>query len=204
LLDRLGERYADVLAEQRRLLRGIVREHGGFEIDSRADEFFGAFPEVADPVSAALKIQRRLRDHAWPHGAIVRVRIGLHQGQPQMTDEGYVGARRTSRDPDWFGGSRRADPCVGGDASAHRTASALGCGAAPTRSIRIEGPAGLRVDLATHRTRSTESVSATPPRETCSCQRVNVARGRRSMRCSSHDNRWTNEPSWAGCGDRLP
>jgi len=38
-----------------------------------------------------LKIQRRLRDHAWPDGAIVRVRIGLHHGQPQMTDEGYVG-----------------------------------------------------------------------------------------------------------------
>jgi class 3 adenylate cyclase len=91
LLDRLGERYADVLAEQRRLLRAIVREHGGFEIDSRADEFFGAFPESADPVGAALKIQRRLRDHAWPDGTTVRVRIGLHHGRPQMTDEGYVG-----------------------------------------------------------------------------------------------------------------
>jgi class 3 adenylate cyclase len=91
LLDRLGERYADVLAEERRLLRTIVREHGGVEIDSRADEFFAAFPEAADPLGAALAIQRRLRDHAWPDGAAVRVRIGLHSGQPRMTDEGYVG-----------------------------------------------------------------------------------------------------------------
>jgi class 3 adenylate cyclase len=91
LLDRLGERYADVLAEERRLLRTIVREHGGVEIDSRADEFFAAFPEAADPLGAALAIQRRLRDHAWPDGAAVRVRIGLHRGQPRMTDEGYVG-----------------------------------------------------------------------------------------------------------------
>jgi class 3 adenylate cyclase len=91
LLDHLGERYADVLAEERRLLRTIVREHGGFEIDSRADEFFGAFPDAADPVGAALGIQRRLRDHAWPDGVAVRVRIGLHRGRPQMTDEGYVG-----------------------------------------------------------------------------------------------------------------
>jgi class 3 adenylate cyclase len=91
LLERLGERYADVLAEERRLLRAIVREHGGVEIDSRADEFFAAFPEAADPIGAALQIQRRLRDHAWPDGAAVRVRIGLHSGQPQMTDEGYVG-----------------------------------------------------------------------------------------------------------------
>jgi class 3 adenylate cyclase len=91
LLDRLGERYADVLAEERRLLRAIVREHGGSEIDSRADEFFAAFPEAADPLAAALAIQRRLRDHAWPDGAAVRVRIGLHSGLPRMTDEGYVG-----------------------------------------------------------------------------------------------------------------
>jgi class 3 adenylate cyclase len=91
LLDRLGEQYADVLAEERRLIRAIVRDHGGVEIDSRADEFFAAFPEAADPAGAALGIQRRLRDHAWPDGATVRVRIGLHSGEPQMTDEGYVG-----------------------------------------------------------------------------------------------------------------
>jgi class 3 adenylate cyclase len=131
LLDRLGERYADVLAEQRRLLRGIVREHGGFEIDSRADEFFGAFPGVADPVSAALKIQRRLRDHAWPHGAIVRVRIGLHHGRPQMTDEGYVGLdvhRATRIGSAGHGGQilvseatrRRIEPRLPSDAALHR------------------------------------------------------------------------------------
>jgi class 3 adenylate cyclase len=91
LLDQLGPRYADVLAEERRLLRAIVREHGGVEIDSRADEFFAAFPDGSDPSGAALGIQRRLRDHAWPDGAAVRVRIGLHSGEPQMTDEGYVG-----------------------------------------------------------------------------------------------------------------
>jgi class 3 adenylate cyclase len=91
LLARLGERYADVLAEERRLLRAIIREHGGFEIDARADEFFAAFPEAADPAGAALKIQQRLRDHAWPDGIAIRVRIKLHRGQPQLTDEGYVG-----------------------------------------------------------------------------------------------------------------
>jgi class 3 adenylate cyclase len=131
LLDRLGERYANVLAEQRRLLRAIVREYGGFEIDSRADEFFGAFPEVADPVGAALKIQRRLRDHAWPDGAIVRVRIGLHHGQPQMTDEGYVGLdvhRATRIGSAGHGGQillseatrQRIEPRLPSDAGLHR------------------------------------------------------------------------------------
>ena len=91
LLDQLGERYADLLAEERRLIRAIVRAHDGVEIDSRADEFFAAFPEAADPGGAALVIQRSLRDHAWPDGVAVRVRTGLHHGIPQMTDEGYVG-----------------------------------------------------------------------------------------------------------------
>lgn len=91
LLDQLGERYAELLAEERRLIRAIVRAHGGVEIDSRADEFFAAFSKLADPGGAALAIQRGLRDHAWPAGATVRVRIGLHHGVPQMTDEGYVG-----------------------------------------------------------------------------------------------------------------
>ncbi len=99
LLNHLGERYAEVLAEERRLLRTIVREHGGIEIDSRADEFFAAFAQAADPVGAALQIQRRLRDQTWPEGVAVRVRIGLHSGQPQITDEGYVGldVHRASR-----------------------------------------------------------------------------------------------------------
>jgi class 3 adenylate cyclase len=91
LLDRLGTRYADVLSEQRRLLRAIVLEHGGREIDSRADEYFAVFPGGSTPAGAALAIQRRLRDHAWPEGVLVRVRIGLHSGEPEVGDEGYVG-----------------------------------------------------------------------------------------------------------------
>jgi class 3 adenylate cyclase len=43
------------------------------------------------PAPAALAIQRRLRDHDWPDGVAVRVRIGLHSGEPDIGDEGYVG-----------------------------------------------------------------------------------------------------------------
>ena len=91
LLDQLGPRYADLLAEHRHLVRGIVREHGGREIDTRADELFAVFPSGSTPASAALAIQRRLRDHDWPDGVAVRVRIGLHSGEPDIGDEGYVG-----------------------------------------------------------------------------------------------------------------
>ena len=99
LLASLGERYADILSEERRIIRAIVREGGGAEIDSRADEFFGVFPQSGDPIGAALAIHRRLRDRAWPDGVAVKVRIGLHAGEPQRTDEGYVGldVHRASR-----------------------------------------------------------------------------------------------------------
>jgi class 3 adenylate cyclase len=91
LLERLGARYGDLLADARRIQRAAVREHGGREVDSRADEFFAVFPARASPAGAALDIQRQLRDHAWPDGEVVRVRIGLHRGEPEIGDEGYVG-----------------------------------------------------------------------------------------------------------------
>ncbi len=91
LLERLGDRYAGVLAEERRLLRQICRAAGGHEVDSRADEFFAVFPSGSSPAGAALGIQRRLRTQAWPNGVSVKVRIGLHSGTPQLADEGYVG-----------------------------------------------------------------------------------------------------------------
>jgi class 3 adenylate cyclase len=91
LLERLGGEYAEVLAEERRLLRQICRASGGREVDSRADEFFAVFASGSSPADAALGIQRRLRSQSWPNGVTIRVRIGLHSGTPQLADEGYVG-----------------------------------------------------------------------------------------------------------------
>jgi class 3 adenylate cyclase len=91
LLERLGDRYADLLSEERRILRQICRAAGGREVDSRADEFFAVFPAGSSPADAAIGIQRRLRTQAWPDGVAVKVRIGLHAGNPQLAPEGYVG-----------------------------------------------------------------------------------------------------------------
>ena len=43
------------------------------------------------PAPAALEMDRRLRDHLWPDNVLVQVRIGLHNGEPELGDEGYVG-----------------------------------------------------------------------------------------------------------------
>jgi class 3 adenylate cyclase len=91
LLRRLGDGYADLLADVRRLLRHAVQRAGGREVDMRADELFAAFKRPAGALAAALAIQRRVESRAWPDGVAVRLRIGIHIGRPTLTDSGYVG-----------------------------------------------------------------------------------------------------------------
>jgi predicted ATPase len=85
LLEQLGDRYADALAEHRRLLRAAFARHGGVEVDTQGDAFFVAFPRASDAVAAATEAQEALQ--AGP----IRVRMGIHTGEPSRTDEGYVG-----------------------------------------------------------------------------------------------------------------
>ena len=91
LLQDLGDRYADVLAEQRRLLRAAFHEKGGQEVDSQGDAFFIAFPRAKDAVVAAVAAQRVIASSPWPGGAAVRVRIALHTGEPLSAGAAYVG-----------------------------------------------------------------------------------------------------------------
>ena len=91
LLRRLGDRYGALLADVRAILRTSVDKAGGREIDARADEFFAVFERAPAALEAALAIQRALRGRAWPDAVEVRLRIGIHTGQPSLTDTGYVG-----------------------------------------------------------------------------------------------------------------
>jgi class 3 adenylate cyclase len=91
LVRQLGDGYAPFLADLRRFLRATVQRSGGMQVDAHADEFFAVFKHAPAGLAAALGIQRGLRDRAWPEGAQVRVRIGLHSGRPTLTNAGYVG-----------------------------------------------------------------------------------------------------------------
>ncbi len=91
LLHELGERYAEALAEHRRMFRAAVVAHRGVEVDTQGDAFFVAFARASDAVLAAAGAQRALAAHAWPQGAALRVRMGIHTGEPTLTREGYVG-----------------------------------------------------------------------------------------------------------------
>jgi class 3 adenylate cyclase len=91
LLKLLGSRYGEVMAEHRRILRDIFREHSGHEIDTQGDALFVAFSRAKDAVRGAVAAQRALAAHHWPEGADVRVRMALHTGEPEMSGEGYFG-----------------------------------------------------------------------------------------------------------------
>jgi predicted ATPase/class 3 adenylate cyclase len=85
LLHELGERYAEVLTEHRRVLRDAFSRHGGVEVDTQGDAFFVAFTSASDAVAAAGEANAALADGP------VRVRIGIHTGEPVLTEEGYIG-----------------------------------------------------------------------------------------------------------------
>jgi class 3 adenylate cyclase len=91
LLKQLGDRYDGVLSEHRRLMREGFTKHGGVEIDTQGDAFFFAFPRARDAVIAAVEAQRAHATQEWPGGVDVRVRMGLHTGEPALGSEGYLG-----------------------------------------------------------------------------------------------------------------
>jgi predicted ATPase len=81
----LGELGADGYAEHRRLLRGAFESHGGVEVDTQGDAFLVAFARASDALGAAAAGQKQLE------GSGLRVRMGVHTGEPVRTSEGYVG-----------------------------------------------------------------------------------------------------------------
>src|SRR5690242_16588649 len=92
LLQELGdEGYGKVSGDHRRLVRETFGARGGTEIDTQGDAFFFSFPRARDAVAAAVDAQRALRGHDWPEGRELRVRMGLHTGEPHVGEEGYLG-----------------------------------------------------------------------------------------------------------------
>jgi class 3 adenylate cyclase len=84
-LHELGDGYADVLAEHRRVLRAAFAHYDGVEVDTQGDAFFVAFARASDAIASAQAGQDALS------GGPVRVRMGLHTGEPMVGAEGYVG-----------------------------------------------------------------------------------------------------------------
>jgi predicted ATPase/class 3 adenylate cyclase len=91
LLQQLGDYYGELLASCRALLRNAFQEQRGQEVDTQGDATFAVFARASDALSAAVAAQRALAAYSWPQGVAVRVRMGLHTGEPSRVTEGYVG-----------------------------------------------------------------------------------------------------------------
>jgi class 3 adenylate cyclase len=85
LLERLGTSYADEIAAHRAIVREAVEANDGEVVDQRGEEVFAAFAGTERAVAAAVEVQRRHAD------LVIRVRIGLHTGEPALTGHGYLG-----------------------------------------------------------------------------------------------------------------
>jgi predicted ATPase/class 3 adenylate cyclase len=99
LLQDLGDRYTELLDGHCRVIREAVAAEGGAEVGTEGDSFFVAFREARQALSAAVTAQRSLASSAWPEGAEVRVRMGLHTGEGKRGGDNYVGldVNRTAR-----------------------------------------------------------------------------------------------------------
>src|SRR5215212_1099183 len=91
LLDKMGDQYAVALGEHHEILRAAIQKWNGHEVDTQGDAFFVTFMRALDAVQCAAEAQRALKAHAWYQGENLRVRMGLHTGEPLIASTGYVG-----------------------------------------------------------------------------------------------------------------
>jgi class 3 adenylate cyclase len=118
LLKKLGDGFGDVLAAHRRLVRDVFTAHEGVEIDTQGDAFFFAFTRARDAVAASAEVQRAHVTNTWPHEGEVRMRVGLHTGEPTLSEEGYLGL-------DVVRAARLCGICQGGQVLLSETTRAL-------------------------------------------------------------------------------
>jgi len=118
LLHKLGEDYGRLVSQHRRVMRETATEAGGSEIDVQGDAFFFGFTRARDAAAGAIETQRRLVAEEWPNGVEVKVRMGVHTGEPTLGEEGYLGL-------DVVRGARIAAAAHGGQILVSETTRAL-------------------------------------------------------------------------------
>ena len=91
LVGRLGDQYGEALSAHRALLREQFAAWHGREMSTEGDSFFVVFESAGDAVACALAAQRALAGYDWPGGDAIRVRMGLHSGQPTPHEDNYIG-----------------------------------------------------------------------------------------------------------------
>ena len=138
LIQKLGERYPDVLLAHHAIQREALAANGGHELRTEGDSFFIVFKSALEACAGAAAVQKRMQEHEWPDGGQVRVRIGLHTGEATLVGNEYLGL-------DVHRAARVAAAGHGGQVLVSETTRAL---------VEHALPAGLALkDLGMHRLR---------------------------------------------------
>jgi DNA-binding NarL/FixJ family response regulator/class 3 adenylate cyclase len=87
----LGDAYQRVLSRHRERIRAAVNASHGVEIDCLGDETFAAFASARAALDAAQRIQLSLADDPELAAVRLRVRVGVHTGEPTRAGDNYVG-----------------------------------------------------------------------------------------------------------------
>ncbi len=91
LLEQLGDAYATLIADHHRIVDAASARHGGTRVDAAGDGLFISFTTAHGALRAVVESQRELGSNTWPADAAVRVRMGIHTGEPLSAATGYVG-----------------------------------------------------------------------------------------------------------------
>ena len=91
MLERLGERFADVIREHHRVMRTAIQDAGGREISTAGDSFFAVFERADAAIEFAGRAQREFAGVEWPGGETPRVRMGIHAGLASISSGELVG-----------------------------------------------------------------------------------------------------------------
>ncbi|HXA42986.1 MAG TPA: adenylate/guanylate cyclase domain-containing protein [Candidatus Solibacter sp.] len=126
LVQQIGtERWRQILEDHHRLLREQWQAFDGREVNTEGDAFFVAFPSAANAVAACAAAQQVLAAYAWPEGISIKVRMGLHTGEAQVTEAAdYLGI-------DVHRAARIASAGHGGQVLVSESTRALVAGALP-------------------------------------------------------------------------
>jgi predicted ATPase/class 3 adenylate cyclase len=151
--------YAAVRERHRALLRGAFANHGGTEQGTEGDSFFVVFPNARSAIDAAVEAQRALAAEAWPAGADVRVRMGIHSGEAELVGGSLVGL-------DINRAARIAGVAHGGQVLASESTRVLAAGLANGITLRDLGDhrlRDLRAPLRLHQVTAEGLIAEFPP-----------------------------------------
>ena len=100
LVEQLGaQRAADLIRRHERLVRDLMRRHGGREVDS-SEGFLLLFERPQPAIAFALEQQRRLQELARLENAPIAARIGIHVGEVVIWENSAEEVARGARPAD--------------------------------------------------------------------------------------------------------